>query len=136
MKKLLFHVSRKKHNVLMPKPGKKHGVKKYEKCVCFSMDKFISYFGQWIYIFDYEYLKGLFKIIKKESRGLQTITTDDKKKYTYEATHLGFEYRIFKPIDVNKHAISVAKNYNCLEGTWEEVFTDRVCEKIIEKMSL
>ena len=120
--KLLFHVSNERFDVLKPQGS--------QGCICFSGDTFISNFGQWVYIFNFQELNSRFHIEKISSGGaVQLCMPDSTTYYRYESKPLGYEYRVYEPISVNEFAVGVAEHWNHLDGKLEKVLMDEVVKR-------
>lgn len=125
MKELLFHVSDKKMDVLRPMQ-----IDNYEECICFSLGCFISNFGQWIYIFDFETLNQNFSVQKVSTSGLyQEIRTAKDYKFHFSSQPLGHEYRIYQPISIEQFCIGIAQHFNHAKGRLSVIFRDTIMKQ-------
>lgn len=113
MKRLLYHVSDKRHDILDP-------IESPLGCICFSEGAFVGYFGEFLYIFEYEVLLKNYDIVLMPSNGLNARVLAGKHSYVFTGQLLGKEYRSYLPVDVNKHALDVAENFNVLKGVLEK----------------
>jgi hypothetical protein len=109
MKRLLYHVSDQKVDILDPRESPLG-------CICFSEGTFLGYLGQFLYIFDYETLNKEYGIELIPSGGLNVQMEIDRTQYFFRSQLLGKEYRCYLPIEVKKHALDVAENFNILKG--------------------
>ena len=110
---ILCHVSDKKLDVLSPQPP--------ENAICFSEDVFISYFGEYLYLFDLNKIRCKFGLVKQKTEGLFSIHEINHRstsigKIYYRSKPLKDEWRCFEPIDVKKYAIGVLEHWNHTEG--------------------
>ena len=123
MSKLLFHVSDEKYDIL--KPQSRYGRR---SCICFSSDKFISNFGQYVYIFLFKTLNNVFRIDIIDSGGLNCLVfmAANESTYRFKSRELGDEYRIYQPIDVDKYSVGVGEHWNHAEGDIETLVRDKV----------
>lgn len=128
MNKLLFHVSNEKYDTLRPKKEDN-----YEECICFSENAFISYFGQHLYIFDFQTLNSNFNVRKLDSEWLyqqrSIYGNPNADRYKYRSKPLGFEYRIYEPINVDRYALGVAKHWNHMDGELQTLFAEEVIKR-------
>ncbi len=128
MKRLLFHVCDFKTDILDPKNYS-------ENMICLSEDAFVGSLGQWLYIFEYIELEKNFYIEERGSGGAFLFINslyNFNKKYKFQSNSLKKEFRIFKPINISKHAISVVKNFNVLKGELSTYLNEEVIKR--EKM--
>jgi len=130
MKDLLFHVSDEKYAVLDP-----DNCKTSDNCIFFSKNIFISYFGQFLYIFDYKALEEDFRIHCVNTDGIdyhreQIGRYYKKTEYRYRSQPLGMEYRIYDKIDVERYCLGIAEHYNSEKGEFQ-IFSDNLIEKFI-----
>ena len=110
MKTIICHVSDKKYDILIPQPP--------ENAICFSENKFITYFGQFLYLFDLDTMIKNFNIRKLPTSGLtSTHYLNYDERIQFKSQSLGHEWRIFGPIEVDKHAIGVIEHWNHANGT-------------------
>lgn len=99
MQDLLFHASKKKlYKTLKTNNG----------YICFSKNTFLSYFGDYIYIFSMDQLKKDFKIQKGPMSGIIV----EYSKMRLEGAQLKEEYRIFEDIDLKKYCLGRCKHFN------------------------
>lgn len=116
--KLLFHCADRKVDVLDP-------VNYDKKAIYLSGDSFISALGQWLYIFDRdELLKSFPSMRTVRTRGMDAavmrcVDPIGVVCYLFRSDPLGVEYVIDEPVDVGKHAVGVACNFNMCKGMLE-----------------
>jgi len=111
---ILCHVSDKRLRVLKPN-GK-------DNCIYFSQNKFISYFGQYLYLFDLDVLKANFRIKKKVTGsliGTLECPLPIKSYWKYKSQSLKWEWRVYDPINVKEFSIGVVEHWNYTKGTFE-----------------
>jgi len=126
MKGLLIHTSNVRVDILEPQklPG-------YDKlCICFSLNQFVSYFGEYVYLFDRIILEKNFYVEVLPSGGVEcSIRLRFDKEYRYRSEDLGQEFRIYEPIDVQRYGIGIITNFNHLKGNLEERINHEVIRK-------
>ena len=119
MKKLLYHVSDKKFDVLEPMTKGSPGA-----YTCFSMGCFISHFGQYIYICDFDQLRKRFKIYKTYCGSLSQYVYSPfgctERDFFFKSKPIEWEYRIYEPIPVDEFCLDVVEQYNHLKGVLVE----------------
>ena len=129
MEDLLIHTSHIKTDILIPNkiPG---------GCICFSLNQFISYFGEYIYIFKRKTLEKDFYIEIIPSGGVELYFRGFKagldKEYRYRSEDLGQEFRIYSSIDVQRYGIGIMTNFNHMKGVLEEKAMDMVIKEEID----
>ena len=115
---IICHVSDKKLDILIPQ--------KPEGAICFSENKFITYFGQYLYLFELERLKENFRIEKVPTTGLASMRTvspelcDGIERIRYKSKSLGWEWRCYSSIPVDEFALGVLEHWNHMEGIVDE----------------
>ena len=129
MEDLLIHTSNIKVNIL--KPSKSLGSNR--PSVCFSLNQFISFFGEYIYIFSKKVLEENFFVDQLDSEGVGLYLTHYLRNipvaYEYRSQKLGKEFRIYQSIDVPRYCLGVITNFNHLQGILER----RMQEKIVRE---
>lgn len=110
---ILCHVSNEKHDILIPQ--------KPENAICFSEDKFVTYFGQYLYLFDLDVLTQNFNIRKVLTEGCQGSCFlhseyHQNEVLKYKSQPLGYEWRIYEPVDVDRFALGVIEHWNHMQG--------------------
>jgi hypothetical protein len=134
VKDLLIHTSDKKVDILMP--SKVDGVER--PCICFSLNQFIPFFGDYVYLFERDELVDKFKVGKYPTKGVEQASklfhpkTGEEISYRYQSGDLGWEYRIYEPVDVQRYAIGVITNFNHMQGVLEEKFGNFLIERMID----
>jgi hypothetical protein len=112
MKELLFHVS---------KTRIEGDLKPYVlDRVYFSKGKFSSFFGDTIYIFDFDTIQNNFELKKKVfnsstrgGRGAVVVASKSKKGAHRVITgSIGEEYTVDVPVNLEKYCIGVATHFN------------------------
>ena len=132
--KLLIHTSKVKVDVL--KPSK---VDSDDPCICFSEDCFIPEFGQYIYIFEKEVLCRGFSVRpvphpgRLRAMGSFPMTSRfcPRVDYEFESFPLEYEYRIYRPIDVNRLSIGVITTFPHSLRLIEKIQDEIIKEEII-----
>lgn len=122
MKNLLFHVSDKIYPVLLPKQNDN-----YEKSICLSENCFISHFGQYLYIFEKQILHDNFCMKEVSTEGLHRyicLNTKEPQEIRFRSDSLGKEYRIYRPIDIDKFCLGIVEHFNHLKGELETRMMD------------
>lgn len=112
---IITHTTDKLFDTLVPQPVGK------EKCICFAKGCFISWFGQYVYLFDLDRLKADGFTVKKIKSGCGVAAQVKVEKYNahhaYESHEkLDYEYRVYEPINVKKYAVGVIKHFNHVDG--------------------
>lgn len=109
VRRLLYHVSDFKVDVLIPEEYD-------ERAICLSEGTFAGCMGQWLYIFDFDLLHHNFDVEMRPSGriGVSVMTSD--VEHCFRGDPLGVEYRIHKPIDVDRFAFGVAQNFEVCKG--------------------
>ena len=113
MKTIICHVSDQKHDVLIPQQP--------ENAICFSENKFITYFGQYLYLFDLETMEKHFNIIKLPTGGIcgtcqMSPEASGLDYLRYESQGLGHEWRIYEPVDIHKYCLGIVEHWNHMVG--------------------
>lgn len=123
MKQLLFHVSDKKYDILRPILP--------EDYLYFSMNCFLSFFGNWIYIFDFQALSKNFDIQKYPSSCIEQKCSGRRgQKYSFRSQNLETEYRIYRhPIIVNKYALGIVKHFNESKGVLRTILRNEIIKE-------
>jgi len=112
--KIICHVSDIRVANLQPRPP--------ENAICFSEDKFCSYFGKFLYLFDLDNIKRHFRIERIPTTGVYSSTSVDPEMYNginnvrYQSYHLGWEWRCYDSIPIEQYAIGVLEHWNHMEG--------------------
>lgn len=105
---LLVHVS-KQPNLKTLKPLYKDEDTK-KKCICFSINEFVSYFGDYIYAFDFDELKKHYNIVRRVCiNGMYNAVKIKGRKIIMEMAKLK-EYRIYEEVDC-KYCLNTIKHY-------------------------
>jgi len=129
MKDLLIHTTKVKVDVLQPSKIMDHE----RPYICFSLNQFISHFGQYIYLFIKEDMEQKFRIKKVPSGGLEATAMfyrlGEPIEYKYGSRDLGDEYRIYEPVDIGRHCIGILTDFNYMEGRLET----RLQEEVIKR---
>lgn len=126
MKDLLIHTSNKKVDILIPNkvPGYP------EPCIFFSLNQFISYFGEYVYLFEKDILEKNFFVESNPTRGVEySVKLGFEKEYRYNSKDLGQEFKIYQPIDIQRYCMGIIINFNYLKGTLEK----RIKSEIIRR---
>ena len=132
MSKLLFHVSDEKYDTLKPHGSfmRADDLDSYGPCICFSADKFISHFGQYVYIFSFRTLNSAFRIdVINSGRLRECCFVGEGKTHIFNSQELGDEYRIHEEIDVDKYSLGVAEHWNHAEGNITTLMFDKVISR-------
>ena len=114
VKTILCHVSDEKYDILTPQPP--------ENAICLSENKFISYFGQYLYLFDLDKLRQNFYLERLPTTGLYMSTYVNPElingidRIFFKSQDLGYEWRCYKSIDVNKYCIGIIEHWNHMKG--------------------
>jgi len=113
VKTILCHVSDEKYDILTPQPP--------ENVIYFSENSFITYFGQYLYLFDLDTMIENFNIEKVTTTGLAHLLNlnseySDCEYLRYSSQSLGYEWRIYEPIDVDKYCIGIIEHWNHMKG--------------------
>jgi len=128
MKELLIHTSNVRVDIL--EPQKLQG---YDRpCICFSLNQFVSYFGEYVYLFYRIVLEKDFYVEVLPSMGVKSsirLHSDRVREYRYRSEDLGQEFRIYKPIDVKHYGIGVITNFNHLKGILEKRINHEVIHR-------
>lgn len=108
---ILCHVSDKKVYTLEPQEP--------TGAICFSEDKFITYFGEYLYLFDLATLQENFRIEKLPTTGLyhtQYLPPEGKEVIQYRSKSLEYEWRVYDCIPVDEFALGMLEHWNHMEG--------------------
>ena len=110
---IICHVSDKKLDILIPQ--------ELENAICFSENKFITYFGQYLYLFDLEVMIENFNIQRMPTTGLYSHRflhgqPENIERLAYRSQSLGWEWRCFEPVDVEKFSLGVLEHWNHMRG--------------------
>lgn len=105
MKNVLCHVSDKKYDVLKP----------IDRYIYFSENNFISYFGQYLYIFDKQLLIDKYGVVKQVSKGLCSTFQMDYEFVYFKSKELGGEWISQSEINTSD-AICILEHWNHMEG--------------------
>jgi len=129
MKDLLIHTSDKLVDIL--KPNK---VCEYDRpCICFALNQFISYFGEYIYLFDMETLEENFFIKIIPTKGVEAYTYVSgmgfDKEYRYSSQPLKEEFRIYESIDLKRYCLGIISNFNYLKGVLETRLSSEIIKR-------
>lgn len=127
MNTIICHVSDKRYDVLYPQPP--------ENAICLSENKFITYFGQYLYLFDLDTMIKNFNIKKTTTTGLNSLFHLNPEylglEYLqYSSQSLGYEWRIYEPIDVDKYCIGIIEHWNHMKGIIGKASVDGTIQKI------
>ncbi len=121
--RLLFHCCEFKVDVIDPKSYA-------EDAICLSEESFVGALGSFLYIFDFNHLQRHFNMQRLSSGGYDMLINGmGNKDYRYSSKRLGHEFRIHSPIDVKRHCLGVAENFNVLKGTLEEYVSGEVMQR-------
>ena len=117
---LLIHTSDIKVDEL--RPNKLPGVTK--PCICFSLNQFISHFGQYIYLFSKRTLEEKFFVDRVPSKGLrifqQTRMNREPIDYDYRSIDLEWEFHVYNSIDIKLYCLGIITNFNYMKGVLEK----------------
>ena len=112
---IICHVSDEKHKVLMPQEP--------TNAICFSEDTFITYFGQYLYLFDLDLMRDVFQLEKLPTTGITGLQELggygfdlDDIILRYKSRSLELEWRCYQPVDVDKYALGVIEHWNHMDG--------------------
>ena len=120
---ILCHVSDEKYDVLIPQPP--------ENAVCLSENKFVTFFGQYLYLFDIDVLKRNFRIRRLPTTGLySSVSLNNYDTIRYESQSLGYEWRVYEPIDVKKYSIGVVEHWDHMKGVVGKYRVDKAVKNI------
>ena len=120
---IICHVSDKKLDFLIPQ--------KPTNAICFSEDKFITFFGQYLYLFDLKIMVENFNIQKVETTGLTSLRyLPYDQVIRYDSQSLEYEWRVFEPISVERFSLGVIEHWDHLSGTIGKGSVDESLEKI------
>jgi len=124
---LYFHVSEERHGILRPTKNDN-----YEECICLSLNCFISYLGQYVYIFDRATLDKTFHVREIATSGYAGMIGNgyQGRSIRFKGQSLGNEYRIYDPIDVEKFAIGVFEHFNHTRGIVEQYLDGELMSSI------
>jgi len=129
---LLIHTSNIKVDIL--KPSKSSGSDR--PSICFSSNQFISFFGEYIYIFKKKVLEENFFVDSLPSKGVGLYMTESLRyipiEYKYRSQDLGIEFRIYQPIDVPRYCLGVVTNFNHLKGVLERKMGEKIIREQID----
>lgn len=132
MEDLLIHTSNVRVDVL--EPNKLPGFDR--PCICFSLNQFISFFGEYIYLFKKDILEKNFFIEKVPTEGVGLYDEVNVNRitieYRYRSDKLGNEFRIYDPIDVQRYGLGVVTNFNHLKGVLEKRMGDRIIREMVD----
>lgn len=132
MDDLLIHTSSVRVDVL--EPNKLPGFT--IPCVCFSRNQFISYFGEYVYLFSKSVLEEDFFVEQCYSKGVQACHYVDMEgmpsEYRFKSEDLGYEYRVYHSVDVRRYGLGVITNFNHLRGVLEKKLGDVVIKELID----
>lgn len=127
MKDLLVHTSKVKVDILEPKK-----ISDDRPCICFSLNQFISHFGQYVYLFIKEDLEKNFYVNRISSKGLECYSKlPYEMEIRYRSKDLGEEYRIYKPIDTQQYCIGILTDFNYMEGRLEKKLREITINEMI-----
>ena len=130
MKDLLFHVS--------PLKIKKK-LKRKNNYIAFTKNKFVSYFGNYIYIFDFNKLNKDFNLIKYDNKdeGHIKVTVNFLKKWRrFQSQNLRYEWRVYgKDIDLDKYCIGVTCHFNESKNL-QEIVMDKIEKEFMIKQNI
>ena len=132
MEDLLIHTSDKKVDIL--KPNK---ISEWDKpCICFSLNQFVSFFGEYIYLFQKKILEENFFVEKVLSKGVGSSSTTYFKhvptKYRYRSEDLGYEFRVYQPIDAQRYCLGIITNFNHLKGVLERKINEKITREYMD----
>ena len=120
---IICHVSDQKLDFLIPQAP--------ENTVCFSENKFITYFGQYLYLFDLQTMIENFNIKKVPTTGLTYFRyLPDNQVLRYRSQSLQFEWRIFETISVKQFSLGVIEHWDHLNGTIGKGSIDKPLQEI------
>ena len=120
---ILCHVSNERHDVLIPQPP--------TDAICLSENKFITFFGQYLYLFDIDVLKRNFRIRRLPTTGLySSVSLNNYDTIRYESQSLGYEWRVYEPIDVKKYSIGVIEHWDHMKGVVGKYRVDKAVQNI------
>ena len=132
VKDLLIHTSNIKVDILKPNKINSH----QRPCICFSLNQFISHFGEYIYLFEKDILEKNFHIEEVISGGVECMAAFESYPrhhiLRYRSQELGKEFRIYKSVDVHLFAIGIINNFNHMKGVLERRFDEIVMKEIID----
>jgi hypothetical protein len=132
MRDILIHATNIKTKILFP-----HKIPGGDICICFSLNKFISYFGEYNYLFWKSELERDFKV--KELSPSGSIRVINKisynKEYRFTSDFVDREFRIYQPIEIDIYCIGIIQNFNYMKGILEKKFQDKIVEKEIINLS-
>jgi len=126
MRKLLFHASHKRLRKWLKVNE--------EGYISFSINCFVSKFGNYIYIFDFEQLKKDFglkkhKAKKGENRFSYNVNTE-VASHTFCSAQLKDEWRAYKNVDLERYCLGVAKHFDESKTLIEEKIIEKVIKEI------
>ena len=99
--------------------------------ICFSEDKFITYFGQYLYLFDLKTMIENFDIQKVVTAGLTNLRyLPYDQVIRYDSQSLKYEWRVFEPISVKRFSLGVIEHWDHLNGTIGKGSVDEPLKKI------
>lgn len=135
MNDLLIHTSNVRVDVLVPNKLPGHG--RYDlPCICFSLNQFISHFGEYIYLFKKDTLEKNFKVDRIPSKGIGMYSQIHVKRepieYNYRSIDLEWEFRVYNSIDVQLYGLGVITNFNHMKGVLEKRMSDKVIREAID----
>lgn len=111
---IVVHVSDQRLDVLKPQP-QTNG----RDCIYFSVGKFISYFGQWVYIFSKPAIERLRHDVVKPAGCIssfhKSVIPEIERKYQYRGRELPEEWRVYEPAYAAL-ALCVVENWNYTKG--------------------
>jgi len=123
---ILCHVSDEKYDVLIPQPG--------TDAICLSENKFVTYFGQYLYLFELGVLERDFRIRRLPTTGLySSVHLGGRSGYDsirYRSQSLEYEWRVYEPIDVKKYSIGIVEHWDHMKGVVGKYRVDEAVQNI------
>jgi hypothetical protein len=134
MKDLLIHTSDKKVDVLLPQSEHED----CRPCICFSLNQFISFFGQYTYLFEKEILEKNFAVRRIPSQGVECFANvrgnfeQHEQGVRFVSQELGWEFRVYEPINVERYWLAILTNFNHMKGVLETKLGDKLVKELID----
>jgi len=130
MKDILVHTSDVLVDVLEP-----NFINNEESpCICFSLNSYLPFFGRFVYLFDYDTLKKHMTINRIVSGGYFSVLQTNQqanicKQYRFKSGSLGYEYRVYQPINVKDLSLGVITMFSHFQGELERIIRDKILRK-------
>ena len=99
----------------------------------FQKTYFVLFFGEWLYLFDFDLLRRNFEMSRYDnvqgivcySKGIcRKDGINVREKLRFQSENLDIEWRIHMPIDVEAFSLGVIKHWNYSKGVIETMISD------------